>query len=66
MVELIINGEKVSLDVRTLDEVVKHFGLEQNLVVTEVDGEIIDRSEWENKSIKPGMKIELVHFVGGG
>ncbi|WP_096201248.1 sulfur carrier protein ThiS [Bacillus sp. FJAT-45350] len=64
--ELIINGEVENIDVTTLDEVVKHYGLEQNLVVTEVNGSIIDRSQWESTSVEPGMKIELVHFVGGG
>ncbi|WP_026674724.1 sulfur carrier protein ThiS [Alkalihalobacterium bogoriense] len=64
--KLIINGEDMQLDVKTLDEVVKHYGLEQNLVVTEVDGTIIDRTNWSETELKDGMKIELVHFVGGG
>jgi len=64
--ELIINGELVTLDVHYLDEIVKHYGLDKNLVVMEVDGLIIDRSEWETTTVQAGMKIELVHFVGGG
>lgn len=64
--KLIINGEKVEIEVGTLEEVVKHYGLEKNLVVTELNGEIVDRSEWNVTKLEPGMKIELVHFVGGG
>ncbi|UOE95740.1 sulfur carrier protein ThiS [Alkalihalobacillus sp. LMS39] len=64
--KLIINGEDIQLDVKTLDEVVKHYELEQNLVVTEVDGTIIDRTNWSETELKDGMRIELVHFVGGG
>ncbi|MFV8826630.1 sulfur carrier protein ThiS [Alkalihalobacterium sp. APHAB7] len=64
--ELYVNGETVELEVSTLAEIVKHYGLEQNLVVTEVNGEIIDRSNWETTVVESGMKIELVHFVGGG
>lgn len=64
--ELIINGEKVQLEVKTLEDVVIHYDLQKGLVVTEVDGNIIDRSEWEKTEVEPGMKIELVHFVGGG
>ncbi|WP_078552843.1 sulfur carrier protein ThiS [Bacillus alkalicellulosilyticus] len=64
--QLTVNGDQVELDVTTLEDVVKHYGLEQNLVVTEVNGEIIDRSEWSNTAVEAGMKIELVHFVGGG
>ncbi|MCK0471503.1 sulfur carrier protein ThiS [Halalkalibacter sp. APA_J-10(15)] len=64
--QLLINGEEHQLNVGTLDEVVAHFELESQLVVTEVDGEIIDRSNWTTTAIKEGMKIELVQFVGGG
>ncbi|MDV2683195.1 sulfur carrier protein ThiS [Alkalihalophilus lindianensis] len=64
--ELMINGEKQEVEANTLLDVVSHFNLESHLVVTEVDGEIIDRDQWEQTSVKPEMKIELVHFVGGG
>ncbi|MEB1807644.1 MAG: sulfur carrier protein ThiS [Bacillaceae bacterium] len=64
--ELYVNGETVELEASTLADIVKHYGLEKNLVVTEVNGEIIDRSNWEATVVEPGMKIELVHFVGGG
>lgn len=63
---LVINGEQKQLDAKTLEDVVKHFGLESELVVTEVDGEIIDRDHWSETEVKDGMNIELVHFVGGG
>ncbi|MFP3359750.1 sulfur carrier protein ThiS [Planococcus sp. SIMBA_143] len=36
------------------------------MVVTEIDGTIIDRSNWKDINVQDGMKIELVHFVGGG
>ncbi|WP_209125363.1 sulfur carrier protein ThiS [Alkalihalobacillus sp. BA299] len=64
--KLYINGEMVELEVKTLVDIVKHYGLEENLVVTEVNGEIVDRSNWDDTAIEPEMKIELVHFVGGG
>jgi sulfur carrier protein len=54
------------LSVQTLEDVVEHFGLQEGFVVTEVDGEIIDRKNWNSKSLVEGMQIELVHFVGGG
>ncbi|NEU30747.1 sulfur carrier protein ThiS [bacterium LRH843] len=64
--KMFINGEEYSLDVKTLAEVVAHFELESHLVVTEVDGVIIDQTDWEHTAIKEEMKIELVQFVGGG
>ncbi|TKD70111.1 sulfur carrier protein ThiS [Pseudalkalibacillus hwajinpoensis] len=63
---LLINGETYHLDVTTLKEVVTYFGLQEGLVVTEIDGKIIDRSKWLNTKVEDGMTIELVHFVGGG
>ncbi|MEC2070543.1 sulfur carrier protein ThiS [Alkalihalophilus marmarensis] len=64
--ELIINGEKEMIQADTLLDVVTHYQLEKHLVVTEVDGEIIDRDSWAETKVEEGMKIELVHFVGGG
>ncbi|ADC50857.1 hypothetical protein BpOF4_14030 [Alkalihalophilus pseudofirmus OF4] len=64
--ELIINGEKENVQAVTLLDVVTHYQLEKHLVVTEVDGEIIDRDNWPVTKVEEGMKIELVHFVGGG
>ncbi|WP_062046391.1 sulfur carrier protein ThiS [Bacillus sp. JCM 19034] len=63
---LMINGEEHNLSVQTLEEVVAHYKLESQLVVTEVNGEIIDRSDWSKTEVQDGMKIELVQFVGGG
>ncbi len=64
--KLLINGEEHQLDAATLADVVAHFELEPHLVVTEVDGQIIDRAEWEQTTLIDDMKIELVQFVGGG
>ncbi|TGV00349.1 sulfur carrier protein ThiS, partial [Mesorhizobium sp. M00.F.Ca.ET.186.01.1.1] len=35
-------------------------------VVVERNGEIIDRSLYEQTPIADGDRIEIVHFVGGG
>lgn len=61
-----INGNEHNLDVVTLKDVVNHFGLQEGLVVTEVDGTIVDRSNWNDINVQDDMEIELVHFVGGG
>ncbi|MFC0558115.1 sulfur carrier protein ThiS [Halalkalibacter alkalisediminis] len=63
---LFINGEAHEIVVANLAEVVTHFGLEPHLVITEVDGIIVERSSWEETQLSDGMKIELVQFVGGG
>jgi sulfur carrier protein len=65
-VELIINGDKKELDVKTITELVHHYELQYKTIIIEVDGEIVDKQAWSSTGVKPGMKIELVHFVGGG
>lgn len=64
--KLIVNGNEENLEVTSLQEVVEAFNLQEGLVVTEIDGEIVDREKWESTKVSEGMKIEIVHFVGGG
>lgn len=63
---LVVNGEERISESTTLSELVSEFGLASQLVVAEVNGTIINRVDWEATSLSEGMKIELVHFVGGG
>ncbi|WP_172195964.1 sulfur carrier protein ThiS [Saccharibacillus qingshengii] len=64
--ELIVNGTKRELDAVNIADVVERLGLAGRPVVAEVEGEVLYSEQWESAEVKPGMKIELVHFVGGG
>lgn len=61
-----VNGAEHVVSSTTLEELVAEFELTKQLVVTEVDGVIVDRNEWSALELKEGMQVELVHFVGGG
>ncbi|MFN7251195.1 MAG: sulfur carrier protein ThiS [Anaerobacillus sp.] len=63
---IVINGEETELELETLADVVNHFKLDENLVVTEVDGSIIEIEQRTQTKLSEGMKIEIVQFVGGG
>jgi len=64
---LTVNGEKQEFyGIANVTELVSHYRLQDKLVVVEIDGEVIDRNDWEQTQLKDGMTIELVHFVGGG
>jgi sulfur carrier protein len=65
-VELIINGLKQELDVRTIQEVIEHYGLAGKPVVVEAGGVVLKTEQWADTEVHPRMPIELVHFVGGG
>ncbi|MFA8437672.1 sulfur carrier protein ThiS [Pueribacillus sp. YX66] len=65
--KLKVNGEEQQFsELKNVTDLVSHFKLENKLVVVEIDGEVIDRNEWQHTRLQEGMSIELVHFVGGG
>lgn len=61
-----VNGEQKDLQVETLACVVQHYQLDENLVVTELDGEIVSRENRAQTKLAEGSTIEIVQFVGGG
>lgn len=63
---LVINGENKNLSLDTLSDVIEHFNLNENLIVTEVDGNIVNLEDRMKTKLYEGMKIEIVQFVGGG
>lgn len=50
----------------SLADLIKSQGYEYSKVAAEVDMQIIPRVNWSDFTIKDGMKIEIVEFVGGG
>lgn len=63
---IVVNGKETEVTQSTLSELVEHYKLNPEHVVAEVDEEIIERQDWQKYQLKPGLKIELIHFVGGG
>lgn len=66
--QLQLNGKRVELEagVTTVSQLLKLYGLQEKIVVVERNGEIVDRSVYEETPIADGDRIEIVHFVGGG
>ncbi|ASK63915.1 thiamine biosynthesis protein ThiS [Virgibacillus phasianinus] len=65
---LTINGKVIPLpeDVTSVRDVMMHFNLNQQVVIVEHNGEILNREHHDHQGIKNGDKLELVQFVGGG
>ena len=62
-----INGtEKEFSNPIPLQELVSQFCKNSKHVIAEVNGEIVNASQWKDKAIAEGDNIELVSFVGGG
>jgi len=63
---LTLNGKEIFTHSSTLQELVELYGLSGQRMVAEADGIILARGNWSRHRLADGMKIELVHFVGGG
>ncbi|ARN56788.1 sulfur carrier protein ThiS [Sedimentisphaera salicampi] len=65
-----VNGENMDFPENeapaTVKELIDLFGLNSEAVVAEVDGEIVEKRNFETAIIKDSQKIELIRFVGGG
>jgi sulfur carrier protein len=62
-----INGKEVQLPSQmTVSDYLASRDLKERLVVVELNGTILNRSEFSSTFISAGDQIEIVHFVGGG
>ena len=50
----------------TLARLLKQLNLNAETVVAEIDGRIIERSEFDKTKLQSGQSIELIRFVPGG
>ena len=67
MISLQINGRQVELDgVTPLLAYLERLGVSPRAVAVELNGVIIDRSEYANTTLKAGDTVEIVRMVGGG
>ncbi|MEP6719296.1 MAG: sulfur carrier protein ThiS [bacterium] len=62
-----VNGERQEVnDGLALAELITHLKLRADQIAIEVNHEVLKRSAWEATTLRPGDRIEIVHFVGGG
>ena len=63
-----LNGKLVELPKETdsVEELLKHYNLQNHIAVVEVNKEIVKKEDYQNKSLANGDVIEIIHFVGGG
>lgn len=63
-----INGERKSLDVSTVDELLRAEAIDPaaRFVAVAVNGEVIPRARWFSVQVKEGDDIEIVRPAPGG
>lgn len=66
--KLQINGEQVKVPVvlSNVSDLLHHFGLEDKVVIVELNQLILEKASHSETAISDGDRIEIVHFVGGG
>ncbi len=65
--QITLNGKITNIDKNLkISHLLKKYNIEQNMVAIEINLEILPVSQYEEREIKEGDKIELVEFVGGG
>lgn len=66
-IPIVVNGAERRLpDGLTLDRLLAHFEIDPRSVVVEHNREIVRGPRLGDVPVRPGDRIELVHFVGGG
>jgi sulfur carrier protein len=62
-----LNGESHSIDgdARLL-ALVEKLSLRRGRIAIELNQSVIPKAEWASISLRPGDKVEIVDFVGGG
>jgi sulfur carrier protein len=63
-----LNGKSVDLQkgVKTVEQLLSHYQLENRIVVIEVNKEIVMKENYKTMSLSHGDVVEIIHFVGGG
>ena len=65
--KIYLNGEEkdVPEDLR-LTGLVELFDLPDKRIAIELNRDVVRRTEWDQRAVSAGDRVEVVHFVGGG
>ena len=66
-IEIIVNGDAVQIrrSARVTD-LIEQLELASERLAIELNLSILPRAKWAETELRPGDRLEIVHFVGGG
>ena len=65
--DIICNGEQRAVEESsTISDLVTELGLNPITLVAEVNGIILEQTDFTGLRLREGDKVELIRFVGGG
>lgn len=66
-IKIVLNGKEEMLENGILlSDLLKSKNIRKEIVVSELNGEIVDKEKYEMTSLKDGDKLEFVYYMGGG
>ncbi|MDW7773707.1 MAG: sulfur carrier protein ThiS [Desulfobulbaceae bacterium] len=67
LMDIICNGDQRSVEEKsTLADLVATLSLDPRTVVAEVNGRIVEHTDFTGQELNAGDRVELIRFVGGG
>lgn len=66
---MIVNGKDISifeLPKPTLEELLKKLNIKNSMIAIEINGNIVQKPDWDKEILKDDDIIEIIRFVGGG
>ena len=61
-----VNGTELDIAGKTLAEYLETTNYDRKRIATELNGDIVPKSQYSETVLKDGDSIEIVSFVGGG
>ena len=66
-IEIFVNGDARQVSAGALvTDLVKQLELAPERLAIELNLSILPRAKWAETELRPGDRLEIVHFVGGG
>ena len=66
-IQIQVNGEQRDcLADASVGDVLRELAIKTERVAVELNLEILDRKDFDHRSLKPGDRVEILSFIGGG
>lgn len=65
--EILLNGDKEILDKEyTVYEILQKYEFNPDIVMVNLNGDILNRGDFESTTIKKGDTLDILMYMGGG
>jgi sulfur carrier protein len=66
-IQIQVNGEQRGCQAgATVGDLLRELAIKTERVAVELNLEILDRKDFDHRSLKPGDRVEILSFIGGG